>query len=975
MKDTAKKIGKSILLLAAGGVVGTLLLLLAYCIPVNEEKAEESLQIKEYEGEYPSANVLHNYAAQNFGAYKPETLDNATDYEILRRVYYDCGTDKLYQAMDMQDYARYWHGYVAFLRPILNHLNYFDFRTLNSLAQIALVMATVFIVWKEFGRKRYILAMFTSYALLSPLALLFSLQYFWVFYITYLMTCLVICKKEYLLQKQRYFYLFQLIGMLTVYFDLLTFPLLTWGFPLLWWIAACGDRMSGKERIKKTVLSGLAWVLGYGGMWGAKWLIASPVLGYNVVKQAISQIFLRTGDVDNMVQDLMGTYHRIEVFYTNWRHYEYGIYMVILVLWMLWAICCSLRFGFRKQTKGGAYLLIALSSQVWYFALSNHTIIHHFFTYRIYGVGILGILLYLCEAFPGMQEKPSITWKTRAGILVGWIVCFMIGWCAAWLETENVTSIYGIEYDEVPAQEGDVLACDFFHTNPLMMRNIGFCVRPENEQVRGQIEVKIVCNGEVLYTAQRDLDGGTYYTMDADLELERREKYEIQIQLKNLTGKVSFLMTKEGNLPLKEFQNVKINGEEIQNRQPLGGVIYHTMVESKTRRGYAALMCSVFLMALLWELRFVGSKLHIGKNKAAMVKGVGCLLLIGILLCTTGGTAQAASPEIVELYRSYTERFEKIESIDDLQQQNYRILEGQVFPVLLEGFGEEEVWFYAALDNRYHRLAVFIADAEGRILYKTDRLEANYCYPGELRQPVKKLASVSFQDVDNDGDTDIILIAQCHNDRGEYQKESYKVGDVLFQKDGSFYRDYRISDKINRFDMNKNPGCILNFVRDGRSTEFLYTAETLADLLNHNFNVIEEQSYTRNFEKLGRLKVVPGTYRMSEYDVFMIYLIDEQGNIVWSFQPMEDYDNLYALKGIQGKDLDGDGLKDLVVFAKYSYEGENGELLVDTVCTVYYQRTAGFEKDVDFTENYECTEEDTLEALVTKIRAYWGWQT
>ena len=72
------------------------------------------------------------------------------------------------------------------------------------------------------------------------------------------------------------------------------------------------------------------------------------------------------------------------------------------------------------------------------------------------------------------------------------------------------------------------------------------------------------------------------------------------------------------------------------------------------------------------------------------------------------------------------------------------------------------------------------------------------------------------------------------------------------------------------------------------------------------------------------------------------------------FSTHGDYDNLYALKGIQGKDLDGDGLKDLVVFAKYSYEGENGELLVDTVCTIYYQRTAGFEKDTDFTENYEC---------------------
>ena len=74
----------------------------------------------------------------------------------------------------------------------------------------------------------------------------------------------------------------------------------------------------------------------------------------------------------------------------------------------------------------------------------------------------------------------------------------------------------------------------------------------------------------------------------------------------------------------------------------------------------------------------------------------------------------------------------------------------------------DEVWFYAALDKRYHRLAVFIADDNGQILYKTDQLEANYCYPGELRQPIEKLASVSFQDVDNDSDTDIILIAQCH---------------------------------------------------------------------------------------------------------------------------------------------------------------------------------------------------------------------
>ena len=349
-------------------------------------------------------------------------------------------------------------------------------------------------------------------------------------------------------------------------------------------------------------------------------------------------------------------------------------------------------------------------------------------------------------------------------------------------------------------------------------------------------------------------------------------------------------------------------------------------------------------------------------------------------------TAAGEHGELVaEEYERYRERFDRIEKIGDLEDQGFRLLEDQIFAMPLQKLPEEavdtteepgdEVWFYAALDTRYHRLAVFIADASGQILYKTDQLEANYCYLGEMRQPVKKLASVSFQDVDNDRDTDIILIVQCHNDRGDYQEESYKVGDVLFQDDGNFYRDYRISDKINRFDMNKNPACILNFVRDGRSTEFLYTAETLADLLNHNFNVIEEQSYTRNFEKLGKLKVVPGTYRMAEYTVFMLYLVNEQGYIVWSFQPMGEYEHLYALKGITCQDIDGDGLKDIVILADYSYEGSSGEPVVEGNYSIYYQRTGGFFEDTDIKQTLKLEEGGTLEDLTARARAYWGWRS
>lgn len=330
--------------------------------------------------------------------------------------------------------------------------------------------------------------------------------------------------------------------------------------------------------------------------------------------------------------------------------------------------------------------------------------------------------------------------------------------------------------------------------------------------------------------------------------------------------------------------------------------------------------------------------------------------------------------DVLTFYNEYQDNFEFITHMDEIEQNGYTVDEEQVFPIIFESFGEEEIIFVPAMENSYHRLAFFLTDEEGNILYKNNQLETNYIYKGVMEQPNMAIASVSFQDVNWDGRTDIILLTKCKNEQGDYAGKVYKTGDVLFQGDKKFYRDWRISEKINRFSMNKNANCIISFVRDHCSTEFLYTATTLDELLDNGFVIIEEQSYTRNFEKMGKLKTVPGIFKLSEYDVFMIYLVNEQGDIVWSFQPMEDYDNLYALKGITGKDVDGDGMKDLVVLARYSREDSEGKLIVESDCSIYYQRTGAFDKDKDFENYYTCTEEDTLEELVTKIREYWGWK-
>lgn len=364
------------------------------------------------------------------------------------------------------------------------------------------------------------------------------------------------------------------------------------------------------------------------------------------------------------------------------------------------------------------------------------------------------------------------------------------------------------------------------------------------------------------------------------------------------------------------------------------------------------------------------------KIRAHLARGA-CILLAAFLCCPLSLQAAGKDKEnedpaqTAQEYQEYRQRFDSIEKLGDIPAQGFRIIDTQAFPVTLEPYGE--VIFVPALDTEYNRFALFLTDGEDRVVYKTDRLETNNRNRGMLEQPNKGMAAVSFQDLNGDGYTDIVLITSCINENSSRPEKTYKVGDVLFGSRGGFYQDWRISDKINRFSMNKSIRFITSFVRDGNSTEFLYTAMTLKELQDHGFRIIEEQCYWRNFEKMGRLQVVPGTYTMADYNVFMIYLVNEQGYIVWSFQPMGEYDNLYALKGLVCKDVDGDGLKDIIVLGRYSYESEQAEAVIGTEFEIYYQRTGGFSADTEYKRLYRVGEDVTTEELVRRARAYWGW--
>ena len=356
-----------------------------------------------------------------------------------------------------------------------------------------------------------------------------------------------------------------------------------------------------------------------------------------------------------------------------------------------------------------------------------------------------------------------------------------------------------------------------------------------------------------------------------------------------------------------------------------------------------------------------------------------CIITLLVPQLQINAKEQNRAQSVRAAYEKYIARLESVAYRQEISEKGFEIVESQIFPfepkmgLVTESDAEPEQEYLSgmslipAFDRTYHRLALFLADVDGRILYRTDQLETNNQILGQMTQPEQEIASIAFQDLNGDMQTDIILITYCD--------KKYKVFQSADKNTLNFYRDYRISEKLNRFGMNKNTKAITAFVRDGYSTEFLYTALTLKQLRSHGFQVITEQCYTRTFGKLGKLQVVPGTYQIADYDVFLIYLVNEQDDILSALQPMGDYDSLYALKGVNCRDIDGDGLKDIIVLARYSYEDEEHKFAVASDYSIYYQRTGGFSADTEIKSQYQCSDEDTMQILIEKARAYWGWKT
>ncbi len=317
--------------------------------------------------------------------------------------------DSLYEVVALandnyivKNYGRYWHGYQILLQPLLCFFAYPDIRQINMILQFSLVFGFVcLLVRKKEGA--FVIPFLGVYLFLSPISLCSSLQYSPCFYIMMLALYALLIGREKLTDTKRN-YLFLLTGVMTAYFDFLTYPLITLGVPLIFYLVQDGNCLPEKQRSswKNLFLHTLSWGIGYVGMWSSKWVIASVLTGENIIYDAFSQIAYRSG------------YFTEKHSYYDTLKLNLGVCNTKVILPALICVAaCIVIFRIKKRIVAdrkrfpivGAILFVSLYPFLWYLFTKDHSCSHSYFTWRELGISVFGILTAGVAGIGGLEEK------------------------------------------------------------------------------------------------------------------------------------------------------------------------------------------------------------------------------------------------------------------------------------------------------------------------------------------------------------------------------------------------------------------------------------------------------------------------------------------------------------------------------------------------------------------------------------------
>lgn len=298
-------------------------------------------------------------------------------------------------ALEPFSYARYWHGYLIWLRPLLLLMPYTGVRIVQYIVLFSLLAMVLVQLRRRCGLRAAVWFAVSQLAV-SVWFVPHQVQYFTCFMIAYAGCAWVLAKPR---RSDDVCLALLVLGVVTSFCDLLVTPVLTLGLPLVCWLLEPQQRLRAGTRQCGIVVGGsLTWGVGYLLCWASKWVLAGLVTGQNVIADALHQVGVRTA---------ADSWHGMELTWGNILHFVYMTLagkhlfwpLVLAVVLLLALFAASIRD--RQQLARALPLgLCALMTPAWFIVLRTHSIQHGWFTWRALGLTVfagLAFLYYCCD--------------------------------------------------------------------------------------------------------------------------------------------------------------------------------------------------------------------------------------------------------------------------------------------------------------------------------------------------------------------------------------------------------------------------------------------------------------------------------------------------------------------------------------------------------------------------------------------------
>lgn len=379
-----------------------------------ERHAQNGLALIKKESNYPKYFFNNNVASQ---------LDNFTDRVMLERVLpKNIDDNALEQAMFMNGYSRYWHGYQVILRPLLLPFNYFEIRYINIFIMFALLIKAMNVIKKNINSIAswlFFATVMCAKFIIVPVSLQFT-NMMMLMLLAILAADKLLCNRNGLnfnnksLSTERLFIFSFVLGSITVFLDLLTTPILPIGIVMLLLVIHYYQKYNYLIPNKTIINSFIFWSAGYVGTWAAKWILATVICSQNIILQAFNQVVFRVAG-DGAKYEV----HRLSMLESNIKMLiqPFGHTPKIIIFSLIFIVCGILLYKFRKTVINKIFIKkiiwISLIPYLWYLMAANHSQIHSWFTYRSQIITVFGLGYAMYYVTDWQKVKSSMKGKFK----------------------------------------------------------------------------------------------------------------------------------------------------------------------------------------------------------------------------------------------------------------------------------------------------------------------------------------------------------------------------------------------------------------------------------------------------------------------------------------------------------------------------------------------------------------------------------